>query len=243
MFLWFSIQLVLRSFELYALLAFELLISTLVVLMKKMLSLESYQSETESWNATVSWIILKRNHWEFRACIRAVSFFDIDTISDNAQDFVENSWHHWIVWSLNQNMTDSNWRDRYLEKNWKNRNSKAVKISRTSQRSEKNVEWLDKWMWFCNILEERRWFQYWILVEVLNEDMRDLKNWSEIWILNVINFITNVEESRLICWINWCNSWRLSSKANSSNTDRWWTILKILLKCWLIFELDYWDYH
>ena len=126
LFLWFSIQLVLRSFELYALLAFELLISTLVVLVKKMLSLESYQSETESWNATVSWIIFRRNHWELRACIRAVSFFDIDTTFDNAQDFVENSWHHWIVWSLNQSMTDSSWRDRYLEKNWKNRNSKRV---------------------------------------------------------------------------------------------------------------------
>ena len=196
LFLWFSIQFVLRFFELYALLVFELLISILVVLVKKMFSLKSFQSEIKSWNAIVSWIILRRYHWELKACIRAVSFFDIDTISDNAQDFVENSWHYWIVWFLNQSMTDSNWKNRYLEKNWKNRNSKTMKISRTSQKSKKNVDLLSNWMWFLIFCKWNRcdFVMFSRQRDDLNtEFLSKYWNWFEIWIRNVIDFITNAE--------------------------------------------------
>ena len=97
LFLWHLIRLVSRFFEFYVLFVFERLISIFVVFAKKMFSLKSYQNEIKNWNATVSWIIFKRNHWKFKTCIETILFVDIDTISDNAQDFVKNSWHHWIV--------------------------------------------------------------------------------------------------------------------------------------------------
>ena len=100
-------------------------------------------------------------------------------------------------------------------------------------------------VWFRNVLEEDEWSQYWILVEVLNEDMMSLKNWSEIWIRSVIDFITNAEDSsqfarqtdvifedsqehamiQILIWETMLN--------RDSKID-----LKILLKCWMTFWLD-----
>ena len=204
LFLWLLTQFALRFFELYALLAFELLISTLVVLAKKMLSLASYQSETKNWNVIVSWIIFRRNHWELKACIRAILFFDIDTIIDSVQDFVENSWHHWIVWSLNQSRTSSNWRNRYLDENWKNRSSKTMKISSTSQRFEKNADLLDNWVKLSRILKHDEKIQYrvlrqifrqkilvvsdaMILSSILKRKKRDSLQMKQIWFRNILD--------------------------------------------------------
>ena len=145
LFLCHLIQFVSRFFEFYVLFVFELLISILVVFAKKMFPLKSYRNETKNWNAIVSWIIFKRNHWKFTSCIQAISFFDIDTIFDNVQDFVKSSRFHWIVWFLNQNMSNSNWKNRYLEKNWKNRNSKTMKILKTSRKLKKHVDELVNW--------------------------------------------------------------------------------------------------
>ena len=48
---------------------------------------------------------------------------------------------------------------------------------------------------FHNVLEKEKWCQYRIFVKVLNENIRNLKNWSEIWTRDVINFIINDENS------------------------------------------------
>ena len=112
-------------------------------------------------------------------------------------------------------------------------------------RRKKRVLLQMKSTWFRDVLEAERWFQYWILVEVLNEDMMSLKSWFKIWIRNVIDFITNVENS---------SQFARQTDVISENSQEhamiqiliWETMfdrsnkidLKILLKCWMTFWFD-----
>ena len=90
-------------------------------------------------------------------------------------------------------------------------------------------------LYFCIIFH--------ILIEILNENMKNLKNWFEIWISKCNNFIIDAKKVKLICKIDKCNFWKFSKIKNDSDIDLRLSKLKILSKNWLIFWLKYWCYH
>ena len=100
-------------------------------------------------------------------------------------------------------------------------------------------------IWFRDVLEKVEWFQYWILVEILNEDMRNLRFEFEMLLISsqmlrnrnrfvestnvIIKIFRTRRIDRMLIWETMLNK--------NSKVD-----LRILLKCWITFWFNYEDY-